>query len=114
MSTFVIKRNDTLPPIDAVLAIGTDDPDVNTPVDLTGCTVAFILREQCSKLAKFRGAGQIVGDPTLGQARYQWQTGDTNVAGNFFGEFEVTDAAGHVASYPSPSYIPIRIPEDLG
>lgn len=104
------KRGDMLPPLDANLV----QDSANTPHDLTGATVVFILRNQKTGALKVnRGSCSIV-DATLGQVRYTWQTTDLNIAGVYNGEFEVTFATGKPLSFPQEDYIEITIEKDLG
>lgn len=110
MSVFVIKRNDTLPYLDAVLS------DDNGPIDLTNVTsVHFVMRSSARGVtdAKVRAECTVVGDPTNGEVRYEWALGDTDAAGTYRGEFEV-NLGGRVLTYPSSTYIPISIVADLG
>ena len=98
MDTFSIKRNDTLPALQAILS------DDNGPVDLTGATVLFTMaaasEDDCGNssstqpVAKFKKActvvgSQAVGSPTRGMVRYEWGATDTDTAGYYVGEFEV-------------------------
>lgn len=46
--------------------------------------------------------------------RYVFQTGETDAAGLFNGEFEVTYVDGGKESFPNDDYIRIVIESDLG
>lgn len=113
METFVIKRNDTRPSLEATLS------DDNGPVDLTGASVKLAVkrvpscRDDTAPNVAFKKEGVIV-TPAAGVVRYDWAVGDTAVVGNYRAEFEVTFADGGVWSFPSSGFIPVTIVEDLG
>jgi hypothetical protein len=123
VETFTIKRNDTLPALEAVLS------DDNGPVDLTGATVYFTMTQVASSAcgedtpasgsAKFKKQGvvvglQTVGSPTRGKVRYEWSGADTDTAGLFAGEFEVHFGVSGRWTFPSVGTIPILVSEDIG
>lgn len=45
--------------------------------------------------------------------KYQWQFGDTDRTGLFWGEFEVIDSFGFRRTYPANDYVGVRIIEDI-
>lgn len=104
-----IKRNDRRPSILGDLY----EPD-GTPALLTGATVKF--------LGKQRGAAKTIGGNAtivtataeLSRVRYDWQTTDTDTAGDFDCEWEVTDGAGKKETYPQSGYLLLRVLTDLG
>jgi hypothetical protein len=117
VETFIIKRGDTAPSLQATLKDSTDGVEV--VVDLTGKTVSFVMR----KLLVVNGVetdGEIVvdnaaasiPDPANGVVRYDWVVGDTDDEGTFRGEFKVV-SNGRPSTYPSKSYIPILIGHSL-
>lgn len=89
-SEFYIKRNDTLPPIEERLS------DATGPISLTGHTVKFIMRK--GAIIKVEAAA--VPDPDQvnrkGYVKYNWSgvTGDTDTAGTYEAEWEVTFSGG--------------------
>jgi len=103
---FLIKKGDTSPGV--LYAI--------TPTDiiLTGATVVFSMRKTLANTNKVDRASATVvtatGTPTLG---YDWQAGDTDTAGVFNAEFEVTYSDGTIETFPNDGYIVVRIDEDL-
>jgi hypothetical protein len=122
VETFTIKRNDTLPALEAVLS------DDSGPVDLSGATVFFTMTQvaanSCgedapvSGSAKFKKQGvvvglQSVGSPTRGKVRYEWSGTDTDTAGLFAGEFEVQFGSSGRWTFPSVGTIPILVSEDI-
>ena len=48
-----------------------------------------------------------------GLVRYSWASGDTDTAGSYQAEFEVTYADGSIETFPNSSNIKIDIMEDL-
>lgn len=102
---FTIKQGDRLP----AFADTLKEPD-GSAADLTGATILFIMRGPVTK----SGAGSIVGVATLGQARYDWATGDTDTSGLYIGEWEVTYSGSRKETYPNGRYLGIRVLEDLG
>lgn len=123
MDAFLIKRNDTLPAIEAVLS------DESGPISLAGATVYFTMRREenlddCGTMpsvgsALFKKAAIVVGDQSVGAAtrgkvRYEWSAGDTATAGSYGGEFEVRFGGGGVWSFPSAGTIPVIINGDVG
>jgi len=123
VDAFLIKRNDTLPAIEAVLS------DDSGPISLAGATVYFTMRREddmidCGTMpsvgaALFKNVAVVVGDQSVGAAtrgkvRYEWAVGDTATAGSYGGEFEVRFGGGGVWSFPSAGTIPVIINGDVG
>jgi len=112
VDSFIIKRNDTLPALEAVLS------DAEGPVNLTGCSVFFTMRPtRCASGAsggtKFKRAAIIV-TPLLGKVRYEWIAINTAESGNYIGEFEVQYPGGGVWTFPTSGYVPISVSPDAG
>lgn len=104
---FVIKQHDTRPSI-----LGTLSAD---PTDIFA-SVWFLMRDQTGTLVVSR-AGTLVEQPSStsgGKVKYQWQDGDTDVAGVFRAEFQVTFSDDRIETYPNSGYLTINIVEDLG
>lgn len=104
--TFYIKTGDTSPVLQYTLS--------PTPATLAGATVVFNMRTQDRTSIIARGTAYVVGDVTAGVVRYVWQSGDTDTAGLFNGEFEVTFSDGSVETFPNYEYFKVRISDDLG
>lgn len=107
MADFYIKRNDLQPSLQATLVVGEDE----TAVNLTGASVKFLMTEQGGTTVKVNAAAVIVS-ASAGTVRYDWVSGDTDTAGMYRGEFEVT-LAGKKETFPNDSYIEIRVTSDL-
>ena len=58
-------------------------------------------------------ADAIVIDATAGVVRYNWLPEDTDTAGTFQAEFEVTYTDGSVETFPNLGYIEIVITDDI-
>lgn len=106
MSTFFIKRNDTSPIFRAILKDGD-----NVVVDVTGATVQFHMFDQ-DRVSKVDAAA-VINAGTAGDVQYEWIATDTDTAGFFDAEFEVTFATGRTETFPNNSFQRIHIHEDL-
>lgn len=104
---FNIKQGDTSPS----LRVKLKNSD-QSAADLTGATVRFHMREVDATVASVDALATIV-NATGGEAQYDWVTGDTNTAGSFYGEFEVTFSDGSIGTYPNDGYLDISISEEL-
>ena len=104
-----MKRGDRRPS----LTYDLTEPD-GTPAPVAGSTVRF--------WGKLRGGSKVIGgtaaivtaSATLTRVRYDWQTTDTDTAGDFDCEWEVEDGTGTKESYPALGYLTMRITADLG
>jgi hypothetical protein len=112
-ANLTMKRNDTWPPLRATLLDGEGDP-----LDLsTADTIRILL---AGPITIKTGPAAIVGDPTDGVVEYEWQgaegedPADLHTAGEYKGEFEVTDEEGHVYTVPNNGYFLLTVVEDLG
>lgn len=104
--SFQIKKNDTSPQLEAVLSNAA-----GTPIDLNGASVRFHMR---------RAGGPILIDAAAtivtagaGLVRYVWTAGDTDTAGSYQAEFEVTYADSSIETFPNSSNIQVDIMADL-
>lgn len=119
-----VKQNDTTPNVRAVIYTVTGDPAVASVVNLTGATVKFIMRQSGVAAAKVDTTATVVVAAD-GTVQYEWVAADTDTAGDYLGEFEVTDSSGDVTTYWDlrraadignnlpPEPLIIRIVEDL-
>lgn len=81
-----IVQNDTRPPLEFTL---TQD---GAPVDLTGCTVKFYMKNADTGSVKINGTNCVITDAPKGKCRYNWTGSDTDTVGTYVGEIEVTFA----------------------
>jgi len=105
--SFVIKQNDTAPPLEAQLI----DADGN-PINLDMCGVKFHMKDGYGKVNINRPA--TIVDAAQGLVRVDWQDGDTSIAGIMKCEFEVTFTDGKVLTVPNDGYFLIHIFVELG
>lgn len=110
MADIYIKRNDREPSVNAVLWCGTDTASVTSA--LTGATLKFIMRPRGSVTPKVNAVASIIS-PANRTVRYDWAAGDTDTAGTFDAEFEVTTAAGKKYTFPNGKHLEVQIAEDL-
>jgi hypothetical protein len=106
MGTFSIKRGDTGPSLLYAL-----EP---LSVNLTGGSVVFNMHSARGQAKVERAPAVIVtaiGTPVV---RYDWAEGDTDAAGVYRAEFEVTYADDTVETFPASGFITVSIADDLG
>lgn len=104
--TFTIKQSDTSPSLQATLKDAS-----GVSINLNGCTVKFHMKSL---------AGAVVVNQTMtvvnasgGIVRYDWQPNDTDEAGTFYAEFEVTYSDLTVETFPNNGNIAIMIIPEL-
>lgn len=106
MMAFTIKQNDTSPALQATLK------DYNgNPISLVGATVRFHMKS-------FEGAIKVDQTMTItnasgGVVTYSWQATDTNTAGTYYAEFQVTYADLAIETFPNSGSIAITITPEL-
>lgn len=104
METFYLKTGDTSPAL-----IYTLSP---SSTDLTGATVRFNMRSH-SGVKISRAAAVVVTETGTPTVRYNWQPSDTDTAGYYTAEFEVTWPGGIIETFPNVDYIRVTITEDI-
>ena len=112
---FIIKQNDLRPHLYAVLGRIDEDsgevPEGEGDV-ITGATVVFSMRDE-NGTVKVDKEPVVVDDDEEGMVHYIWQEGDTDTAGTFYGEFQVT-LAGEPITYPNDKVgFKIKITEEI-
>ena len=105
-NTFYIKRNDTAPAIEEYLRNAD-----GTVVPLTGASVQFHMRDGTGTV-KVNSPATIVDIPT-GHVKYSWISTDTNAAGTFYLEWQVTLASGLIVTTPNYIDYPVQIAADI-
>ena len=103
MSDFYIKRGDRGPSLAATM----QDPD-GIAIDLTAASAVKF------KMGTAVDAEAVIVDADAGTVRYDWDEGDTNVAGTFNAEFEIEWADGRKQTVPNDGYFTVAIGRDLG
>ena len=106
--TFYIKQNDTRPELDVFLR---DDKD--RTINVTGATVMFNMRNASDNIVKVNAGSVTTVSSTSGRVKYSFSTADTDTAGNFDGEFQVTFVGGQVETFPNDGYIKVIITDDV-
>lgn len=99
-----MKQHDTRPPIRATLT--NFGP-------LSGASVKFIMRLKGSTTPKVNTNG-VIEDPDAGVVRYDWTAADTDLAGSFDAEWQVTYGDGGKETFPGDeTYNRVVISPDL-
>ena len=112
---FRIRQNDTLGHLEVTLGA----PGIGEPEELPeDASVRFIMRRVGGGSAKVSAEAEIVNH-TDRRVRYEWQPGDTNDAGEYIAEFEVTYPATEstperVRTYPTGHRLIVVVEPDLG
>jgi hypothetical protein len=101
----IIKQNDTRDALKATLS------NENGAVDLTGCSVRFIMAKR--KRIKV-DRPPVIEDAINGIVWFVFEQGDTDEANTFQAEFEVTFPDNRIETYPNNDYLTIEIKSDLG
>lgn len=106
---FYLKTGDLAPPI--TVALKYDD---GSAVDLSDAdSVVFRMKRHGTEVGLVEADAVIDNDPTTGKAEYAFQSGETDEAGNYDGEFSVVWGAGAPVpgpqTFPSSSYVRIKI-----
>jgi hypothetical protein len=99
-----MKQHDTRPAVRAQLA--------NYAL-LTGASVKFIMKLSGNTQPKVNALA-VFEDPALGNVRYDWTAADTDLAGTFDAEWQVTYSDGGVETFPGDeTYNTVIISPDL-
>lgn len=107
MADFYIKQGDTSP--DFQVTFLKPDGDVQP---YTGATsVRFHMLDKRGNTVI--DADMVQTTPASGVATYEWQAADTDVAGFFNVECEVTFLSGKIQTYPNYGYFTVQITEEL-
>lgn len=109
MNGVALKRGDTRAALQATLLDGNGQP-VNLT---TAAGVRFLMKASGATTAKVARAATIQN--AAGGVVWQvWEAVDTDTAGVYQAEFEVTYVDGRVETFPAGDYIPVVILADLG
>jgi hypothetical protein len=91
---FYIKQNDTSPSVLATLKDAN-----NTPVNLTASNVRIHMTD-ITGVVKIDSAVEVINAQS-GIIRYDWEAADTDTAGTYYVEFEVTYTDGAIETFPN-------------
>jgi len=114
MAEYWIKTGDTLPRIESTLTDGNDDP-----FDIAQADVYFTLRpiRAVTPVIELAVAtNDQIGDGsdgTLGQVHYDWEIGDTDVAGGYYADWRVVFVNNEVMTFPNNGHDTIAIVDAL-
>ena len=105
MSTFAIKRGDTSPGIEYQIGAYSEGGNI-----LAGASARFIMAR--GSTVKVDASATVTDEG--GILRYAGQAGDTDTAGVYNAEFEVTYSDGSIESFPNDGWITVTVGDDLG
>jgi hypothetical protein len=109
---FVIKRHDLRPRYRVQLTSSEASTGVQVPVDLTDATsVRFIMTGTKATTPKVDSSGDFV-DRANGVVEYHWSAGDTDTAGDYYVEIEIS-WSGEPQTFPSVGFFKCKIVSDL-
>ena len=106
MMAFTIKQNDTSPALQATL-----QDYAGSPINLVGASVRFHMKSLDGSVVV--DAPMTVTSPSTGVVVYSWQAADTDVAGTYYAEFEVTYSDLSIETFPNTDSIAIVITPEL-
>jgi len=104
---FTIRQGDSLPYLTQTFTDST-----GTPVDLTGCTVHFVMRTLTASTPAINAEAEIV-DVATGQVSFAFSSEQTATAGEYMGSWIVTNGSGGTFTIPTQGYLTISIEENL-
>jgi hypothetical protein len=104
---FKIKTNDTSPKLTVDLSDAA-----GAAINLAGSTAKFHMKAYGETSLKIDDSADIT-DADNGRVEYSWASGDTDTAGTYYGEIEVTYGDLSVETFPNSGYFTIIIQEDL-
>jgi hypothetical protein len=105
--THTMKKGDLFPPLVVTLAHEGEEP-----LDLSTATVRFVMKARRGPVKVDRAlvpAAISGADVTV-----DWVAGDTDTAGIYRAEVEVTFTGGMSATFPNGEYLLVEIVDDLG
>ena len=107
--TFEIKQNDTSPALEGILRDG-----FKRPINITGATVVLNTRLRPGGAVKVNGGTMgAVGDAVKGRAKYSWTASDTNTAGIYEWEIQITFSNGKIRTIPPKGHFLLEVTDDI-
>lgn len=104
-----LKRNDLQPYYYAQVKDAAGNP-----VDLTAAAIVCTMRATDGTLKIERqSAGISITEAANGKFEYRWQSGDTDMAGKYFIEFEITPQSGGKFTVPADSSAVVLVTDSL-
>ena len=106
---FEIKQNDTTPALEGILRDG-----FGSPINITGATVVLNTRLRPGGAVKVNGGVMgAVGSATRGRVKYSWLAADTDTAGIYEAEIQITFGNGAVRTIPPKGYFIVDVSDDV-
>lgn len=105
---FRIKTSDTSPK----LAVTLEDANSNA-INVTGANGVRFHMKAFGATALKVDAPMTITNATGGIVQYPWVASDTDTAGTYYGEVEVTYADNTVETFPNNGYFTVIVKEDL-
>jgi hypothetical protein len=83
-------------------------------VDITGVTIVATMRtfDGTVKINR-QSTGITISDAANGKFQYEWQSGETDTAGKYYIEFEISPSAGGKFTVPADNGAVVEIVDDL-
>jgi hypothetical protein len=120
ITSFKYTQYDTGPPLEADLQQQNPDTGAWEPLDVNGATVRLLAQNRRTRL-QFGGDVEFVdvvpptGQPAPTRVRYDFQTGDLGVPGDYVFQWEVIDAQGERRTIPAgDSWFEFAVARKLG
>jgi len=110
MDTFYIKQGDLWPPLVAYLKQANGEP---IPLQ-QGDIVEIVITPRNKRREETVSNNVDIIDYDLAHVKYEWQQGDTDIAGQYQAEFIVTFAETQPVKIPNNGYFNIIIDHKLG
>jgi len=112
MAVHHVKQNDTAPPAEATLTVA------GSAVSIQSATVKFIMVDSSGAVKVSATANNDQNtdgsDGSKGKVSYDWTADDTDQAGTYLAEWEVTFADGTVRTFPTAGWDTVVVHSDLG
>ena len=106
---FEIKENDTSPALEGIVRDG-----FGSPIDLTGATIVLNTRLRPGGAVKVNGGSMgTVGSAVNGRVKYSWQASDTDTAGIYEAEIQITFSGGLIRTVPRKGYFIVDVSDDI-
>lgn len=109
MVDFAIKQNDTRPKFEVRLLDG-----FKQPLNLTGATVLLHMRLKPGGAVKITGGVMgAVGNAVDGRQSYTFTAANTDTAGTYEAEVQVTFSDGGIRTIPPGTYMEFLVKDDV-
>ena len=106
-NTIYLKQGNLLPIVTATLYDGSG------VVNLTGASVAFVMKDPATGTVKVNGSCSVSSPATAGTVTYTWVGTDTNTVATYNAEFQVTFASGKIETFPNDGWLRVVVRDKL-